>query len=130
MEDYREDFVVVAAGYPDEMTQFVNSNPGLASRFTDTLTFPDYSDAELEDIFYRLADSAGVRMDPDAIQSLRKTIPLLRRQVDFANGRSVRTLFDRVMKAQAKRLVKLSPSADELSTVCAQDVQLVASSYE
>ena len=66
MEDYRDDLIVIAAGYPEEMEQFVSSNPGLSSRFTETLTFDDYADADLSHIFAAMAKTAGLVLNSPA----------------------------------------------------------------
>jgi len=123
MEDYRDDLVVIAAGYPDEMVRFINSNPGLASRFTDTLTFPDYEDSELSAIFYGIAQSAGINISPEAQSLVGAACAALRSRSDFANARSVRTLFQQVLSAQAVRLATGILTAEQLTNVLAIDIE-------
>ena len=122
MEDYRDDLVVIAAGYPNEMTEFVSSNPGLASRFTQTLSFADYDDGDLSTIFMATAKHAGLVVDPDGVTLLAAVWSALRSRPDFANGRTVRTFFQLVMSAQAARLSGGSPTVAELSEIAAGDV--------
>lgn len=123
MEDYRDDLVVVAAGYPDEMKTFVESNPGLSSRFTETLVFPDYEDSELSTIFRAMAEQAGISVIADAEALLDDYWFSLRARRDFANGRTVRTFFQQVMSAQASRLAEGNPTAEQLSEVTAGDIE-------
>jgi SpoVK/Ycf46/Vps4 family AAA+-type ATPase len=123
MEDHRNDLVVVAAGYPDEMTAFVNSNPGLSSRFTHTLNFEDYSDSELTTIFLSLAEKQGVALVADAHHLIDLAWPLLRPKPDYANGRTVRTFFGQVMAVQESRLAVGTPSIEELSEITVSDVE-------
>jgi SpoVK/Ycf46/Vps4 family AAA+-type ATPase len=122
MEDYRDDLVVIAAGYSDEMEGFINANPGLQSRFTDTLEFPDYTDEELSAIFQGMAQSAGIALRQEVKSLIDEACAALRNRPDFANARSVRTLFQRVMSAQAVRLAVGTPTLEELSEILPTDV--------
>ena len=122
MEDYRHDLVVVAAGYTDEMITFVGSNPGLASRFTETLMFPDYEDSELSAIFSSLSDAAGISVTPDTLNLIDEGWAKLRAKSEFANARTARTLFQRVISAQAARLSSASPTVAQLSEIIENDV--------
>jgi SpoVK/Ycf46/Vps4 family AAA+-type ATPase len=123
MEDYRDDLVVIAAGYPKEMEVFVSSNPGLSSRFTETLQFEDYDDTDLSQIFAAMAQKSGLSLDAETAAAVDAAWAALRDQSDFANGRTVRTFFQRVMAAQASRLARSTPTADQLSEVVLGDVQ-------
>jgi hypothetical protein len=124
MEDYRNDLVVIAAGYPEEMKQFVGSNPGLSARFTETLQFEDYTDSDLSQIFTAMALKAGLSLDAEVTAAVHAAWATLRAQNDFANGRTVRTFFQRVMAAQASRLANRVPTADQRSEVITADVQV------
>jgi Holliday junction resolvasome RuvABC ATP-dependent DNA helicase subunit len=123
MEDRREEFVVIAAGYPDEMTRFLDTNPGFASRFARTLTFPDYDADELLAIFDLFSRRAGVVVESAAREHVGTYLAGLPRDRTFANGRTVRNLFERVMAAQAGRLFAARDVTDEdLRTLTAADV--------
>lgn len=106
MEDYRDRLVVVVAGYPDEMTRFLESNPGLASRFSRRFTFDDFDPAELETIFLRFVSETGMNITDSAIAKLRVYLKVAfdRRDKYFGNGRLVRNLFERALENQANRL--------------------------
>ena len=106
MEDNRNRLVVIAAGYPDLMKQFVRSNPGLESRFKTTLLFDDYSVDELQTIFldlcsdYKFGLTQEVRLiSYEVIEALMK-----KKNENFANGRDIRNLFERTVETQALRI--------------------------
>jgi len=111
MEDYREEFVVVVAGYPLEMEQFLNSNPGLRSRFARTLEFPAYSAEELIEILGFLAAKRGYRIDDAIGAHLTPRLALVSQYPGFGNGRHVRNLLESAIVRQATRLT--SSSTDE-----------------
>jgi AAA+ superfamily predicted ATPase len=107
MEDRRDDFVVVAAGYPVEMKKFLESNPGLKSRFAKYLQFDDYSPEELMAIFESACKSTDYQISADA----RKIIAdIFQKAYDtrdrtFGNARFARNLFEKIVENQANRLV-------------------------
>ena len=94
MEDHRDDLAVIAAGYTDEMATFIGSNPGLRSRFTRTIEFPDYTDDELVEIFVRLGETNRYQPTEDAVARLREILAAAPRDVGFGNARFVRNLFE------------------------------------
>ena len=106
MEDHRDDLVVIAAGYPDEMNRFLNSNPGLQSRFTRTIDFEDYSAEEMVQIFSDLCIQNEYRLDPDVGIVVRNHFDeiTLNKERNFANGRTVRNLFETTLRYQSKRV--------------------------
>lgn len=95
MEDRKGEFVVIAAGYPEEMNNFLNSNPGLKSRFTHTFVFEDYVPDELISIYKQLLKKEDYNITPDAEEILKKEFMSLYRSRDksFGNARLVRKLF-------------------------------------
>jgi SpoVK/Ycf46/Vps4 family AAA+-type ATPase len=105
MEDHRDELVVIVAGYGDEMTQFVNSNPGLSSRFPRTIHFPDYSTDELITIFEGMCDSGKYVVSSQAIAGLRQYLEKLTRTRQFGNARLVRNIFEAALGRQASRIV-------------------------
>lgn len=104
MEDHRNELVVIVAGYPGPMHDFITSNPGLESRFRLTLSFDDYSDDELVAIFCRLATAADFSAASDTVARLREILAATPRGEGFGNGRFVRTMFESAVIRQAWRL--------------------------
>jgi Holliday junction resolvasome RuvABC ATP-dependent DNA helicase subunit len=104
MEDHRDELVVIVAGYPVEMDEFIATNPGLKSRFGTTITFPDYTDDELVAIFKQAAKSSDFTPTEGCIDRLRETLEATPRDKGFGNGRFVRNLFESAVSHQAWRL--------------------------
>lgn len=104
MEDHRDDFVVILAGYDKEMTQFFGANPGMASRVAHHIDFPDYDDGELLQIADRMLAAMQYQLSDEARAVLRDYIALRRAQANFSNARSIRNALDRARLRQAKRL--------------------------
>lgn len=128
MEDHRDDLSVVAAGYPAEMRQLVESNPGLESRFTRTIHFPDYETDELIAIFDLVAGASEYHLDDDGRARLAELIDAEPRGRGFGNGRFVRNVFESAVGHQALRLVDVD-DADltdaDLTTLTAADLHPV-----
>lgn len=125
MEDRRSQFVVVVAGYPEEMKRFVSSNPGLKSRFSKYLEFEDYSPEELMAIFEGFCRSTDYQIAPEArkiIQSIFLKAYAVRDST-FGNARFARNLFEKIVETQANRVVSLT-AADQsaLMLITPQDV--------
>lgn len=126
MEDHRDDIAIVAAGYPAEMQEFIDANPGLKSRFTRTIFFPDYTDDELTTIFVKLAAKNGYELSDDALAKLRQMIGAEPRNRGFGNARFTRNLFESAIAHQAMRLAPLDdPSNEQLTILIADDVNPV-----
>jgi len=125
MEDNRDQLVVIVAGYHQPMDEFLDSNPGLRSRFAKYIPFPDYSPAELLSILERMARGGGYSLTPDAIETARS---LLRaryadRGPHFSNARLVRNIFERAMVRQSDRLATVAePTKEMLTTLEADDL--------
>ncbi|MFP4510443.1 MAG: AAA family ATPase [Spirochaetaceae bacterium] len=125
MEDNRERLVVIAAGYPDEMNEFIDSNPGLKSRFSRYFYFEHYTPQELLQIFDLFAEGSSFRLTANARRSVLQLITGLyeQRSRSFGNGRMVRNLFENIMERQANRISKVSPLTDEiLCTITKRDI--------
>jgi stage V sporulation protein K len=104
MEDNRHRLVVIVAGYPRLMRRFLESNPGLRSRFSREISFPDYSTEELIAIFGRFASESEYALGDGAEESLRTIFAGAERDERFGNARFARTLFEQALNAQALRL--------------------------
>ena len=123
IEDRRDEMVVIAAGYPVEMADFIAANPGLASRFPKTIFFPDYTDDELWSIFTSIGEKAGYRPDIDAEAAVRAWFASVPRDKGFGNGRLARNLFEDAVARQAGRVVAMEGPTDEhLTTLTGADI--------
>lgn len=102
MENNRGRLAVVIAGYPDRMSEFLRSNPGLQSRFDRTISFPDYSNAELADIYLHLAGQQDLKLGDEALAVLTERVESYRRTRDFGNGREARRWLEAAIEEQAR----------------------------
>jgi SpoVK/Ycf46/Vps4 family AAA+-type ATPase len=124
MEDHRDEVVVIVAGYPVPMNRFFDANPGLRSRFAHTITFPDYSNEELVEVFARFfADNDFALAESGNVTALTFFASQPRGQ-SFGNARLARSLFEQALVAQATRLMPVeNPTRHELATITAEDVE-------
>ena len=124
MEDRRDRFVVIVAGYPDQMRKFLASNPGLPSRFTKTIQFDSYQAGELVAITHMMARRDGLHLAQDADPVLKNHFERARTASDFANARTARTLLERARETQAARIAPLigNPGID-LDELTSADIQ-------
>jgi Cdc6-like AAA superfamily ATPase len=126
MEDNRDDFIVIVAGYTDEMTEFINSNPGLRSRFNKFIEFPDYNGTELFDIYIQMCESQDYLLDGEAEAYVETHLRQMAnsKEEHFANAREVRNYFERCMERQASRIVtETVMDANKLTTFKLADVE-------
>ena len=123
MEDHRDDLAVIVAGYPDEMRDLIETNPGLDSRFARTLEFPDYTSAELVAIFRLIAGKQEYHLDDAAAIRLEEVIEAEPRDRGFGNARFVRNVFEQAVALHAVRLTDVEhPTRDQLTTLTATDI--------
>ncbi len=126
MEDHREDFIVIVAGYPELMAEFIDSNPGLRSRFNKYINFEDYDNIELLEIFKLMCKHAGYIPTEEAIGHCADVFEkkYQNRSKNFANAREIRNFFETAMMNQADRLFgKENLTNEELSTLELADVE-------
>ncbi len=124
MEDYRDDLVVIVAGYDEPMEKFINSNPGLQSRFNKYMYFPDYNGEELMAMFRMRCEKNGYKLTEDAEAYAKEFFEDMYKNRDdnFGNGRDVRNRFEDIISRQANRLAaKGSPTKDDLMTIEKED---------
>jgi AAA+ superfamily predicted ATPase len=132
MEDYRHRLVVIVAGYPRLMHRFLESNPGLRSRFSREIVFPDYSTQELLAITRQFASTNHYELEQDAEQELELVLGGAERGEGFGNARLARTLFEHALNAQAVRLAGAGEETlaalprHELEALTATDVAAAA----
>jgi Cdc6-like AAA superfamily ATPase len=123
IEDRRDRIVVVMAGYPDEMAELIEANPGLRSRFPKVIHFPDYTTDELLRIIDTLGEKGGYKLDPGARARARIWLDSITRDKGFGNGRTARNLFEHAVSTQAMRLAPVdAPTDDQLTVLIADDI--------
>jgi Cdc6-like AAA superfamily ATPase len=124
MENHRNELVVIVAGYPEPMKRFIDSNPGLQSRFNKYLNFEDYTSEQLLSILKGFCRDSDYKLGPEgrdsALQLFEKAYS--NRDQNFGNGRLARNVFEKAIGSLATRVVALSnPSDEDLSTLVPED---------
>ena len=128
MEDYKNQFVLILAGYPEEMERFLDTNPGLPSRFPIVIDFPDYTVDQLVQIAEMMIKERDYTLAPSTVAKLRQILiaEKTRQMTSFSNARFVRNLIEKSIRQQAVRLVNLyaaSPGRQELMTLRPEDLR-------
>lgn len=126
MEDNRDKLIVIVAGYPEPMESFLDSNPGLRSRFNKYISFKDYSAQELYDIFKQMCDKNDYKYGDDVREKVMNDINkmLSDKGDNFANAREIRNYFEKIISNQANRIVSLgSGDVNDLLTIKIEDIQ-------
>ena len=126
MEDHRDEFIVIVAGYTDLMRDFVDSNPGLRSRFNKFFEFPDYTADELQQIFDLQCSKYQYKLDEEADKAVKEKITELEaaKGENFANAREVRNLFEKIITNQASRVSAMEDVDEEtLTTITMEDLK-------
>ena len=129
MEDHRDDFVVIVAGYPDLMEEFISSNPGLKSRFNQYINFSDYTAEEMYEIFCLLCNEQDLHFDKECEDYLKRHFRKMidEKKTDFANGRDVRNYFEKTIRAQSDRLAVSNldkMSREEVQSIALRDLEI------
>ena len=125
LEDYRDDLVVIVAGYTEPMKKFFESNPGLKSRFNTFIEFGDFSGNELNAILNSLCKKNNYKLDKTAAEYLEKILQDLseHKEQQFANGRLVRNIFDDLVMNHARRVVNIeNATQQQLMEIVAEDI--------
>ncbi|MFB6955580.1 right-handed parallel beta-helix repeat-containing protein [Streptomyces sp. NPDC056309] len=123
MEDQRDAVVVIVAGYTAEMERFLSVNPGVASRFSRTITFSDYGPDELLRIVEQQAEEHEYRLAPDTAEALLAYFTAIPKGPAFGNGRTARQTFEAMVERHAGRVAQLAePSTDDLTLLYAEDL--------
>jgi SpoVK/Ycf46/Vps4 family AAA+-type ATPase len=126
MEDLRDNLVVIFAGYPKEMSRFINMNPGLKDRIQFKLEFVDYKPDELLEIWKKFFADHGYEVDSHALKTMEEiTVKLYEnRDSSFSNGRIMRKCFERVKMQQAVRIASTGlTEVDELTRITPEDIK-------
>ena len=127
MEDHRDDLVVIVAGYDELMHRFIDSNPGLRSRFNKFFSFPDYNGDELVKIFDRFCENNGYAVSSEVTTMLLEKFSKVyeTREEHFGNARAVRNVFETAICCQANRIANHADvSEEDLVVLTKEDVQL------
>ena len=125
MEDHRDDLIVIVAGYTEPMERFINSNPGLKSRFNKYIEFPDYSIDELMQIFDMNCRKYDYTIEDSARSHVREKLSLMKLSSpeNFANARAARNLFEEIITNQAGRIAAMEhPSLEDMKTITNDDL--------
>jgi SpoVK/Ycf46/Vps4 family AAA+-type ATPase len=131
MEDYRSELALIVAGYADEMTHFIGSNPGLRSRFRTYINFPDYTAPELAQIFQRFVESSGLTLGEGALEKASRVFQDVCRRPNFGNARFARSLFEQAFARMAGRAAADGVvEVTELHALAAEDIVLDADTLE
>jgi len=124
LEDYRDDLVVIVAGYTEPMNKFFQSNPGLKSRFNTFIEFDDYTADELEEILTMMCKNNDYILSAEARKKIKHALinQVASKDEHFANGRLVRNIYDDIVMNHAKRVVEFNePSRETLSIITNED---------
>lgn len=125
LEDYRDDLVVIVAGYPEPMEHFFQSNPGLRSRFNTFIRFDDYSPEELMDILQKICRDNDYILTEEATHAIELffTSSAKEKEENFSNGRLARNLYDNLIMNHAKRVAQIvAPDQHDLAHIEIEDV--------
>jgi stage V sporulation protein K len=123
MDEHRERLMVIIAGYPKEMQRFLDATPELSSRFVNRINFPSYGVDDLCEMFRRMATRQKFTLPGDFADTLTPWIEQRSKLPDWANGREMRTLLEKVREAQ---LIRMSPD-DDLSRFTTEDLVMATS---
>ena len=118
MENNRDNLIVIFAGYPEKMEEFIERNPGLKSRIAFDVSFDDYTASELCEIIKLIAGTNNVQIEKEALKKVEELFKDVAGTKDFGNGRYARNVFEKAKMKQASRLVKMN-----VNNVTKEDVQ-------
>lgn len=122
MEDNRGRFIVILAGYTNEMRELLESNPGFSSRIKEFLNFPDYNEKEMEEIFAFMAGKKGYEVDEDAYDIYDVRIAKERRLRSFGNARTARSVLDETLDRHALNYVEKKIDKEDKYVICPEDI--------
>lgn len=125
MENHKDELVVIIAGYPNEMEELINKNPGFKDRIAFKLDFPDYSAEELTEIFEKFCTTGGYGLTENCNEYIKSKLELIldNKDANFGNGRFIRKFYERVKLAQAKRIIGEKSNDINLSVINKIDIE-------
>ena len=127
MENNREDIIVIFAGYPEQMQDFLNRNPGLRSRIAFNVNFEDYSPEELYEIAKLIAKKKGLVLSSGTEEKIMPVFESAIKTLDFGNGRFARNIIEKARLKQAQRLIKMNisnVSSEEIKILIPEDFEI------
>lgn len=122
MEDHRDDIVFIFAGYEKEMKQFIDSNPGIASRIKHYLYFGNYSIRNFQEIFLDLAHKDGYKVSNEYLEAFVHLMQKEQTQANFGNARTVRNIYEKTISRHALNIANHKLSEDKRYCICAYDI--------
>ena len=122
MEDNRDRFILIMAGYTDEMKQLLDANPGFKSRIKEYLVFPDYNDFEIKEIFVYMARKQEFIVDENTLDALEERISKERSLKSYGNARTVRNILDEAIDKHALNYLNHIISSDDKYKICECDI--------
>ena len=129
MEDHKGEFVVIFAGYKKEMRDFLDINPGIASRIGYTFNFEDYSDSELTEIYRRKVEKSGLTLSDGAIEKVKEVMKYFYKVDNIGNGRFADKVFSKTMVNHSKNFAEKSKSGTaspiDITTITAEDIPTI-----
>ena len=128
MEDHRADLIVIVAGYTELMGEFINSNPGLESRFNKYFYFEDYNGEQLAEIFLSMCAKNGYKTNAETTEKIGRAFAEFYegRDENFGNARDVRNIFEKAVARQADRIAQMeNPGREDLMTLCVSDFEFL-----
>lgn len=124
MEDYKDNFILILAGYSQEMKQLVGSNPGIESRIKQYLWFQNYNSAELQEIFRTMANEENFVVSAEAMEGFGALISICIKDKNFGNARTVRNLLDKIINKHATNLMDDILTEDKTYILCGEDTMI------
>jgi stage V sporulation protein K len=126
MEDHRDDIVFIFAGYETEMKNFINSNPGIASRIKHYLWFGNYSMKNFQEMFLKLAHTNGYKVSTDYLKEFVERMKYEQRQRNFGNARTVRNIYEKTIDKHAVNVANGTISEDKRYCICSCDIPSIS----
>ena len=124
MEDNRDRFILILAGYTDEMKYLLNANPGFESRIKEYLDFPDYSSTEMREIFMKMAQENNFVVSNEALESFDERMKKERKLKSFGNARTARNVLDESIDKHALNYVEGIIKKEDKFKLCGPDISV------
>ena len=130
MEDYRDGFVLILAGYDNEMKQLINSNPGIFSRIKHYMWFQNYSIQELQQIFVHMANEGNFCVDETALLRFAERMKIEQGRQNFGNARSVRNCLEKAIDKHAVNIMNHILDKSKTYMICGEDIDITVKEHD